>query len=248
MDCDIIGQGCVCDDSLQVENYKLLRDHSSGIFAMGDMIEYTPDSRNDLFFWPIDLNENEGRKYTPRYPRSNSETPVLVVHAPNHRQYKGTRFLLDVVSNLQQDGVPIELKLVEKVPNNEALKIYQTADIIFDQCIVGFHGFFAIEAMAMGKAVIVYIRKPEKYLIDYKECPFINASPEKLESTLRELATDRKRLHQLGKAGRRYVEKYYTLEAFAKRLDRAYKDLDPEMSCNPESDPDCTDNLGPSDD
>jgi glycosyltransferase involved in cell wall biosynthesis len=195
------------------------------IFAMGDMIEYTPGSRNDLFFWPVDLSAEDGQRYAPRYPDPDSAAPVRVVHAPNHRLFKGTRFLLEAMEKLQREGLPIELKLVERVPNREALEIYRTADIVFDQCIIGFHGYFALEALAMGKPVMVYIRDPERYLIHPEECPFINARADRVEAVLRELVHDRPRLHRLGVQGRRYLEKHFTPRAFAGRLRTAYEDL-----------------------
>ena len=114
---------------------------------------------------------------------------------------------------------------MEKVPNDKALEIYRTADIVFDQCLIGFHGFLTIEAMAMGKAVMCYIRKPNEYLLHPEEMPVINCKADDVESTIRDWCSDRRRLYERGVAGRRYVEKYFTLEAFAERLKRAYNDL-----------------------
>jgi hypothetical protein len=192
---------------------------------MGDTIEYLPGSRNDLFFLPVDLNADGGRKYQPHYPSLSSERPLHIVHASNHRHYKGTRFLVDAVERLRREGLAVELTLVERVPNEEALKIYRTADIIFDQCLIGSHGYFAIEAMAIGKPVMVFIRKPELYLLRPEECPLINSPPDRIEVILRGLVNDRSCLNEIGVRGRQYVEKYYSLEAFAARLEKAYKDL-----------------------
>ena len=225
MDCPAPGRACVCDDTKGARNVEEVRRAATACFAMGDMIEYTPGSRNDLFFWPVDLDADGGAKYAPHYPPVESEGPVRVVHAPNHRHYKGTRYLIEAVERLQAEGAPIELELVEGVPNDEALRLYRTADLIFDQCIVGFHGFFAIEAMAMGKPVMCYIRKPDRYLLDPEECPIVNARADQVLDTLRDLVRDRARLHELGRRGRRYVEKRFTLAAFARRLQRAYREL-----------------------
>jgi glycosyltransferase involved in cell wall biosynthesis len=224
MECPHVGFACICDDQAGEAYIPFLQRYGT-IFAMGDMIEYTPGSRNDLFFWPVDIDAEGGNKYAPRYPDPNASGPVRVLHAPNHRHYKGTRHLLQAVENLQREGQPIELKLVERVPNREALAIYRTADIVFDQCIIGFHGYFALEAMAMGKPVMCYIRDPERYLLHPEECPMINARADKVESVLRALLHDRQRLHELGQRGRRYIEKHFTPRAFAERMRRAYIDL-----------------------
>jgi len=223
-ECPFPGEACVCDDTDGREKYEEIRSLATAIFSMGDMQEYTPGSRNDLFFWPVDLEVDGGMKYRPHFPAADAAGPVRIVHAPNHRHFKGTRYLLEAVDLLKREGLDLELRLVEKVPNAQALEIYRTADIIFDQCLIGFHGYFANEAMAMGKPVVCFIRKPE-YLLDPEMCPIVNCRPETVADVLRGLAKDRKRLHELGVRGRAYIEKYYTLAAFAGRLKRAYQDL-----------------------
>lgn len=216
---------CVCSESEFKDNYKKILDIAKAVFSMGDMIEYTPGSRNDLFFWPVDIHAENGNKYLPVYPEANCETTFRIVHAPNHRHFKGTHFLLEAVERIKRDGIAIELILVEKMPNKEALDIYRSADIIFDQCLIGFHGYFANEAMAMGKPVMCFIRDPERYLLHSEECPIINARSEQVEYMLRDLIRNRTLLHNLGKQGRLYVEKYLTVEAFSKRLREAYIEL-----------------------
>jgi glycosyltransferase involved in cell wall biosynthesis len=126
---------------------------------------------------------------------------------------------------LQNEGLPIELVLVEKLPNHEALEVYRTADVIFDQCLIGFHGYFALEAMALGKPVMCYIRKPAEYLLHPEECPIINTHVDTLKEDLRKLISSRHELEQIGQRGRQYVERHFSREAFAGRLHEAYLDL-----------------------
>jgi glycosyltransferase involved in cell wall biosynthesis len=224
-ECPGVLTSCVCDESQQASNYQLAASYASAVFSMGDMLHYTPGSRNDLFYWPVDLEKDGGRRYEPRYPDPDSVAPIRVVHAPNHRSFKGTRYLIDAVRQLQDEGVPIELRLVERVPNRQALEIYRTADIVFDQCLIGFHGYFALEALAMGKPVLVFLRDRERYLLHAVECPFINCPADQVVEILRELALDRKRLFELGVQGRQYMEKHHTPAAFAERLRQAYREL-----------------------
>lgn len=224
-DCPEPGKFCVCDDERGEQLQATLQRYATAIFALGDMVHYTPTSRNDLHFWPLDLNVEGGKRYEPNYPDPNSIEPIRVAHAPNHQGFKGTPYLVSAVKRLQARGVPIELDLVERVPNRLALEIYRRADIVFDQCLIGFHGYFALEAMAMGKPVVVFIRDPRRDLLAPEECPFVNVRPETVESVLSDLIQDRRRLNELGKRGRRYIERYYTVEAFAERLRRVYGEL-----------------------
>lgn len=225
-ECTSIGSACICSADEGRQNYSRLRRSATAIFSMGDMVEYTPGSRNDLFFWPIDLQKEGGQRYQPVYPSKDGPGRLRIVHAPNHRAFKGTRFLEAAIAELQAEGVPIDLVMVERVPNDEALAIYRSADIIFDQCMIGFHGYFALEAMALGKPVICYIRHPERYLLSPDECPILNVHKDQLKERLRRFATDdRKELHVIGLRSRAYVERYFSVDAFARRLEGAYEDL-----------------------
>lgn len=224
-DCDQIKVACICDEKEARVNLRRLSAASSSLFSMGDMIEYTGNSRNDLYFWPVDLAADGGARYRPAYPDGNPDRPLRIVHAPNHRQFKGTSHLERAVEILQREGMQIELVMVQRVSNAEALRIYRTADVIFDQCLIGYHGYFALEAMALGKPVICYIRKPKEYLLAPEECPIINTHIDTLVADLRRVVIVRQDLPAIGEAGRRYVEKYFSLEAFTARLRGAYSDM-----------------------
>jgi len=223
--CTQVGLACVCDDDRSNRRLLWLRANTSALFSMGDMAEYTPGSRNDLFFWPLDLQAESGERYRPVYPEVREVDPIRVVHAPNHTAFKGTRFLQQAIAELQSEGAAIELVMVERVPNRTALDIYRSADVIFDQCLIGFHGYFALEGMALGKPVMCFIRRPQTYLLNPDECPIINTHISTLKNDLRRLVLARDQLADIGRRSRAYIEKHFTLEAFAERLRRAYLDL-----------------------
>jgi glycosyltransferase involved in cell wall biosynthesis len=224
-ECDQVGKACICDDREWRLNFKRVSKAALAVFSMGDMTEYTPGSRNDLFFWPIDLQMDGGTRYRPMFQAAGVNRPLRVVHATNHRQFKGTSHLEDAVAQLRAEGVAIELVLVENVPNEQALDIYRSADLVFDQCLIGFHGYFALEAMALGKPVMCFIRNPERYLLQADECPIINTQLLTLAEDLRHMVEIRDELEGIGRRSRDYVEKYFSLEAFASRLRHAYLDL-----------------------
>ncbi len=232
-ECPNPGNACVCDDAKGAAHQTLLTKYADAVFSMGDMIHYTPGSCNDLYYWPIDLEKDQGQRYAPSYPDPESTRPIRIVHAPNHRGFKGTHFLIEAVESLRNEGHALELVLVERVPNDQALEIYRTADIIFDQCLIGFHGYFALEAMAMGKPVMVFIRHPQEYLIAAHECPLVNTPADRVVDVLRSLLHDRQRLHALGTKGRQYIAQHHTLAAFARRLAQKYQDFEaPVGTCS----------------
>jgi predicted metal-dependent TIM-barrel fold hydrolase len=61
--------------------------------------------------------------------------PVKVMHTPNHRGFKGTEFLIQAVDELREEGLQIELVLLEKVPNSRVRDLMQEVDILAEQFI-----------------------------------------------------------------------------------------------------------------
>jgi glycosyltransferase involved in cell wall biosynthesis len=216
--CEARYANCICDDGLMADKEELIHKYAKMFISMGDMSEYAKDSVSDLYFWPIDL---ENTKYSPVYP--NPSEKIVIGHAPNHRHLKGSEYLISAVNSLKFKGCNVELLLIEGVPNKEALEMYKTCDIIFDQCIIGFHGYFALEGMALGKPVMCYIRKPHEYLLNHTECPIINVEYNTIEEILQQLLSDKAQLVRIGEESRKYIEKYHSYNAFAERLYELYK-------------------------
>lgn len=210
---------CICDDAKARRNLAHVHRYADLTLSMGDMVEYTPGSRNDIFYWAIDL------KKWPYVGASPTSRPVKVVHAPNHPQFKGTRFLVDCVAQLQGEGYPVELVLAQQMSNEQAMELYKQADIAADQFLIGWHGNFAVEAMALGKPVVAYIRKPDAYLPRGTECPIVSANPDTLKSALIRLIENPALRVELGIKGRRYVEQVFSLEQVGARMDRLYREV-----------------------
>ena len=220
MDCTQRLVACICDDNLARRNLAHVQRYADSTLSMGDMTEYTPGSRNDLFYWAIDL------KKWPFVGVSLSSSPVKVLHAPNHPQFKGTRYLEACIKQLQDEGYPVQLVLVTGLGNEEAKEVYTQADIMADQFLIGWHGNFAVEAMALGKPVVAYIRKPEVYLPHGVECPIVNANPGTLRQALVTLIENPTLRYELGVKGRQYVEQVFSLERVGARMDRLYRQLE----------------------
>jgi glycosyltransferase involved in cell wall biosynthesis len=220
IDCDQRLRACICSETLAISNINYINRFADLTLSMGDMQEYTPGSRNDVFYWAIDLGTNGYVGVEPK-----NVFPIKIVHAPNHRQFKGTKYLVDTVDRLKKLGYEIELQLIERICNKEAVKLYRGADIVAEQFIIGWHGYLAVEAMALGKPVVCFIRKPNEYLPLGKECPIVNATPDTLEDTLRWLIENPDVRVELGKKGRAYVEEVFSLESVGKRLDQIYKSI-----------------------
>jgi glycosyltransferase involved in cell wall biosynthesis len=203
--------------------------HSDHVMSGVDWVDYMPrwDSLNAGHF-AIDTQEWGA---APESAGRDRERPIVIFHAPNHRELKGTRFLVAACEELKAEGEPIELRLVERVPNSEIRRQLAEADIVADQFIVGWYALFAIEAMATAKPVLCYLRPDlvELYTL-YSfagECPLVNTPALEIKERLRELIHDPARRRELGLAGRRYVEDHHSLEAVGEMFDGIYVTLWP---------------------
>jgi len=160
--------------------------------------------------------------YMPRFPSRENIKP-RIIHAPTNKGYKGTEYILKAIARLSNE-YDFEFTLVEGVKNDEAIAIYEQADIIIDQILDGSYGIFSIEAMALGKPVICYIREDlrDKYPMDL---PIVSANPDTIYDVLRQLINDANMRFEVGQRGRKYVDKYHSVDKIAKELIGVYKEL-----------------------
>ena len=161
------------------------------------------------------------RPFTP-VPPSDSPRP-LVVHAPSNREKKGTQFVIEACAEL-----PVELDIVEGVPHDVARARYARADIVVDQLKAGWHGVFALEAMALGKPVVSHVKPDvvERSAAGFGiRVPIVPATRETLVAALRPLVEQPARRRELGAESRAYVEQVHDIDRIADRLIDLYGSL-----------------------
>lgn len=127
----------------------------------------------------------------------------IVVHAPSRRGIKGTQYILDAVKALKREGLGFEFLLVENLSQVEARALLEKSDIVVDQLRIGWYGVLAVEAMALGKAVISYIR--DDLLASFNgDVPVAVANPDTVKSVLRDLIVSYELRKALADRGYRY--------------------------------------------
>ena len=162
------------------------------------------------------------RQFTPR-PPGDSARP-LVVHAPSNREKKGTHHVIEACEQLD-----VELDIVEGVQHEAARERYARADIVVDQLLAGWHGVFALEAMALGKPVVTHL-KPD--VVEQSAAgfgirvPIVPATQETLADALRPLIESPALRREIGAAGRAYVEQVHDIDRVTDRLLDIYAALD----------------------
>ena len=159
--------------------------------------------------------------YTP-VPPSDRARPIIV-HAPSDRVRKGTDHVIRACEQLD-----VELDIVERLPHEEARKRYERADIVVEQLNAGWHGVFGLEAMALGKPVVTYLkddvvrRTEEAFGI---RVPIVSATKDTLAERLRPLVESPADRRRLGAESRAYVERVHDIDQVADRLLALYSRL-----------------------
>ncbi len=158
---------------------------------------------------------------------------LRVAHAPSKRAVKGTDTVLAAVESLRARGAPIELDLIEGVPNREARLRYAAADVVIDQLRIGWYGMLAIESMALAKPVVVHLDEEAaaetEDAFDLK-LPLVRASESDLEDVLAGLIDARETLPGLGQRSRAYVEQVHGHLKVARQVLEIYERVMPSSS------------------
>jgi glycosyltransferase involved in cell wall biosynthesis len=146
----------------------------------------------------------ELEKYVPEYEINRR---VKIVHIPSDDGIKGTTYVLEAIEKLKKENIEFDFELIRNKPHNEVVEIIRNSDILIDQMVAGWYGLISVEAMALGKTTVCFLRdKLYEYIPDI---PIINLNPDNLAEGLKKLVAERERLIEYGRAGRKYAEKYH---------------------------------------
>jgi glycosyltransferase involved in cell wall biosynthesis len=151
-----------------------------------------------------------------------SGSTIRVLHAPSAYYSKGSNFVLDDFMKLEKKwGDKIELKLLQKVSNEEYLEELSRADILVDQLVWGWYGVAAQQAMQMGKVVLCYLSSDRIQFVP--GLPIVNVNKFTLFDTLDNLIHDRALLRELGDASAEFYRNYHSPEVVAREVLTIYR-------------------------
>lgn len=178
------------------------------IFALNpDLLKFLPENAS---FVPYTIsNWNTIKKVNKQRSKK-----IKIVHAPTNRDAKGTRYIETALSKLSTKYRDIEVIFVENKTFEDAIAIYQTADLVIDQVLIGWYGAFSVEVMKMGIPVACYIRQedlkyiPSKMALDLNQA-IINVSPFTIFNELEKVIENRAMLVEKGRAGLDYVHTWH---------------------------------------
>ncbi|MCC3355673.1 glycosyltransferase [Bacillus sp. REN16] len=188
------------------------------VFDM-ELYEYVKDFYENVHIIPSMINLDNYQPQTKLSPNKR----VLIVHAPTSPEIKGTHYILKAIESLK-DHYNFEFRLVKGLSHEEAMRIYQEADLIIDQLHIGSYGLFAVEAMAMGKPVICWI---SDFMKDHypSDLPIIIANPDTIKDTIENALKNIDMLQGIGLKGRQYVETNHDMVKNSQKVLSLYQSL-----------------------
>jgi hypothetical protein len=147
------------------------------------------------------------------------EKKPLVLHAPSNSAVKGTDYVLQAVGKLKSEGLDFDFKLIQNIPNKEAVKLFADSDIIIDQLFIPGGGRLSSEGLALGKVVISCMYYDKYFQADYyNDCPIIDANIETIYPVLKETILNYNLRKQLPEKGRDWAERNLDVKVFCKKI------------------------------
>ena len=211
-------------DSIKEDKIKIARLKSESRYLDKQLVcapyisEFVPSSS----VLPLALDLKKYR-FSPKEPPGKE---IVILHAPTNRGNKGTSFIIDAIDKLKAEGFKINLLLVENLSHDDLMRKYIECDLFIDQIVGGWYGTVSIEAMALGRPTICFIRESYFEHINYgKDIPFINAEPSTIYEVLKKTIDEKHLLPEMGKKSRLFVEKVHDLNVLTDKLIDIYNKL-----------------------
>lgn len=182
-------------------NRALMREHDGPVYVS------TPDLLDELpaaTWLPVVVDPRRWRS-----ERAVLERPVpVVVHAPSSSPMKGSDLVDPLMAELHSAGA-VEYRRLRDLDPEGMPGAYGDADIVLDQFRLGSYGVAACEAMAAGRVVVGHVTEVNRARVrelSGHDLPIVEATPETLQTVVRELVADRERSRAVAGAGVEFVE------------------------------------------
>jgi glycosyltransferase involved in cell wall biosynthesis len=195
----------------------LMTRHAARVYAVNpDLMNVLPASASFVPYAHVPVTDWE-----PSYTQADRERLVFA-HAPSHRGVKGTEAILEALDLLAAEGYRFDVDLIEGVAHAEALERYRAADVVIDQLYAGWYGGVALEAMALGKPVVAYLRESDLRFLPEgmaAELPILRATAATIADDLRRiLETPRDELVAEARRSRAFAERWHDPRGIATRI------------------------------
>lgn len=207
------------DDDRTEKVIEAIRTYANRMFVVSpDYLAFVPEA--EVVERVIDLEA------WPEQAPTQRERPV-VIHVPSRRGTKGTEFVVEGIRRLEAEGVPLDFRLLEGVPHEEARRAIQAADIVVDNLLTGDYEVVSIEGMAASRVALANIGPT--VAAAYPDAPVVSADPDTFVDRLRALVTDVEQRRVLAARGRPYVARIHDAPVIARKLLAFYEQEAPPV-------------------
>ncbi|MHB2036982.1 MAG: glycosyltransferase family protein [Nitrososphaerales archaeon] len=170
------------------------------------------DNAIKIFPNPVEIDQ-----FVPIERENDRDIPILL-HSPEHLgriQIKGTAQIREYLKQVEADGYKFKYVEYTKIKHRDMHAIFRTGDIVIDQVNCGWHGSTALEALAMGRPVVVDIRWNREWL--HNEDIFFKLAD------IPNMLSDKDFRYSKRQKGMEYVRKYHASDIVAKQLVKEYE-------------------------
>jgi hypothetical protein len=152
------------------------------------------------------------------FKNNKRKTKPIVAHLPSNPTFKKSKFILEKVDELKQEGLDFDFIYLTNIPHKDVLEILEGSDILIDQMSL-FPATIAHEAMASGCVCltgndIAGIPVPLKI----NHCPAVNINQNNFKEVLKEHITHFQLRDQLIEQGKYYIDHFCTIDMLAPRI------------------------------
>lgn len=195
------------------------------IYYLNPDLAWVLPKRAKYLPYPMEVKNMELR------PIDLTKTRITFGHVVNHREPKGTRFVLDAVHKLRMSGKDFGFLFGERLSHEAAMRIYDEVDVILEQFVIGWYGLQAVEFMAKGRPVIVFINQDdyvkvvgEGHNLTDHPLPFVICDhPHDLANIMSWMCgLSRSELREIGLKCREYVLEHHDVEKISRDLEKDY--------------------------
>lgn len=218
--------GGVCNN-IKVEHsraakIKIFDKYSDHIYSVNpDLLYFLPERSNFIPYTVANWDQIKPVNY-----KINNK--IKIVHSPTNRECKGSEHIINAIKILNKKySSKIDFILVENMPYEQALKIYEQADLVIDQLLIGYYGAFAVEVMKMGKPLMVYINENDlKFIPEQmkKDCldTIFNVTAFNIIDKLSYIVENPELLYSHSEKSLQYVENWHNPMSTAEKITSDY--------------------------
>lgn len=212
-----------CNDSVNTFYFEIVKKYFNASISTAPGFFQSPNFKTlDLKYKVIDFSYFDPKMKIPQQFLWKSTGAIRILHAASlesrseeGKNIKGTPYIHAAIDQLKLEGYDIDFLHVQGVASKD-MRYYQVqADLIIDQLIYGLWGSSGIEALALGKPLVCYLRPSwRRRFMDtfgYTKLPIIEATTDSIYSVLKHLLDDRDGLEQIARESYQFARHHYNL-------------------------------------